>query len=390
MNARIKQRAKLLATLLLMGLGPALAPAAQVTLRWQAPTYNQDGSLLGNLSGFKVYHGPASRAYVRVTDVGNVTTAVLSGIADTGATYFAISAYNSAGTESSFSGEAVWTAPTSLPAPSVALASPVNGSVFTTAPATVSLEAAVSAQGRTVSNVQFLQGTNLLATLNAAPYRHTWVGAPAGSHAVTARVLFGDGTTAAATASLTVVGVPPPWQGVDVGPVAAAGSAGATGSVYTVLGSGEGIAGTKDEFVFVYQMMSGDGEIVARVPSVQRLKDLSKAGVMIRETLNASSRCAITALTADGRLRFQYRKTTAGSLGGQTTAGYAAPNNWVRLVRTGNYFYAYQSSDGATWKQLGSRVAVTMTSTVYAGLAVTGHLDGQLCKATLDNVVVIP
>ena len=79
--------------------------AAQVTLSWDPPTTNVDGSPLTDLTGYKVYYGTASRNYPQVTDVKNVTSYSVSNLSDGTTYYFAVSAYDMGGNESSYSNE---------------------------------------------------------------------------------------------------------------------------------------------------------------------------------------------------------------------------------------------------------------------------------------------
>lgn len=64
-----------------------------------------------NLVGYRIYHGVASRDYVNITDVGNVTNATISGL-NPGTTYFfAVTAYDTSNLESYFSDEVSHTVP---------------------------------------------------------------------------------------------------------------------------------------------------------------------------------------------------------------------------------------------------------------------------------------
>jgi hypothetical protein len=79
---------------------------SNVTLSWQAPTENADGSALVDLKGYKVHYGSASKTYsdtIQVTNPG-LTTYVVQNL-NAGKYYFAVTAYNSAGQESSLSPE---------------------------------------------------------------------------------------------------------------------------------------------------------------------------------------------------------------------------------------------------------------------------------------------
>jgi Putative Ig domain len=81
-------------------------PQSNVTLSWQAPTENADGSTLTDLRGYKVHYGAASKSYSQTIQVPNagLTTYVVENLA-AGKYYFAVTAYNSAGEESTLSPE---------------------------------------------------------------------------------------------------------------------------------------------------------------------------------------------------------------------------------------------------------------------------------------------
>ncbi len=81
-----------------------------VTLSWNAPTQNADGSPLLDLAGYKIYYGRGSRTYDHEFQINGagVTTYVVENLTpDT--YYFAATSVSSAGTESDYSAEAVRT-----------------------------------------------------------------------------------------------------------------------------------------------------------------------------------------------------------------------------------------------------------------------------------------
>ena len=92
----------------------------------------------------------------------------------------------------------------------VTLTSPANGAAFT-APATINLAATVTANGNTITKVQFYSNaTNLIGEDAVPPYAFVWPNASAGSYSVLARVVCNDSSTAdSASASLTVTNPPP-------------------------------------------------------------------------------------------------------------------------------------------------------------------------------------
>jgi regulation of enolase protein 1 (concanavalin A-like superfamily) len=181
---------------------------------------------------------------------------------------------------------------------------------------------------------------------------------------------------------------PPPtdWISRDVGNVGVAGSASETGGVVTLRGSGVDIWDTADGFHFLHRTLEGDGEIVARVASLEGTHHWAKAGVMMRESLTAGSRHAFMLVSRDRGLAFQRRVSTGGT-STHTDAGPGTAPAWVRLVRSGTTFQAYRSSDGTNWTLVGSQ-SIAMGSTVYAGLALTNHDNTALATATFDGVRV--
>jgi hypothetical protein len=96
-------QAKLPAFSIVVGEGN---PQSNVTLSWQAPTMNSDGSTLADLKGYKVHYGPSSKTYSDIIQVANpgLTSYVVQNLA-AGKYYFAVTAYNAAGQESTLSSE---------------------------------------------------------------------------------------------------------------------------------------------------------------------------------------------------------------------------------------------------------------------------------------------
>ncbi len=79
--------------------------AGDVTLSWDAPAFNEDGSTIDNLSGYNLHYGTTSRNYSHTVHIGNVTPYQITNLT-AGATYYlAITAYDSGGSESNYSDE---------------------------------------------------------------------------------------------------------------------------------------------------------------------------------------------------------------------------------------------------------------------------------------------
>ena len=175
------------------------------------------------------------------------------------------------------------------------------------------------------------------------------------------------------------------WRHGDIG-YRAGGGAEVSNEVFTVTGYGSDIWNKADEFHYVYQPLTGDGQVVARVLGMAGANPWAKAGLMIRETLDAGSKHATLACTLANGLGYFWR------VGGSNDTYYSAANRldapcWLKLVREGDLLGGFISTNGVDW-QLADWERVKMGQKVYIGLAVSGHDDQGLCTAWFDQVKV--
>jgi hypothetical protein len=159
---------------------------------------------------------------------------------------------------------------------------------------------------------------------------------------------------------------------------------------YTMTASGTDITGQADEFHFAYKMMSGPGSIIAKVLSVSDTDPWAKAGVMIRETLEPSSKHALACVTPGNGVASEGRITTGGESYSANQAAITAPH-WVKLERDmGGNFTVSHSVNGTTWVAVtGATVqGIQMAANVFVGLAVTSHDAAATCEAQFSNVTI--
>jgi hypothetical protein len=175
----------------------------------------------------------------------------------------------------------------------------------------------------------------------------------------------------------------------DIGAVGLTGNATASGSSWTVRGSGGDIWGNADAFQFVHRPTNRSGFAVVRVGDLDASNPFAKAGLMIRASLDPQSAAAILDVKPDGTVEFMARTATAAPM--QFLDGLSATPSfspiWLRLGWTSGEITAWTSTDGAKWTLLCS-TSISLPMTPEAGLAVTSHDDTALATALFDNLSI--
>jgi hypothetical protein len=147
----------------------------------------------------------------------------------------------------------------------------------------------------------------------------------------------------------------------------------ASGSGYGAGGPGFAIgpdgSGVRDEFYFVHQPLTGDGDVTAKVLSQTGVEggshEWAKAGVIIKESTKPGSQYAAMMITPGHGVRLQSNFTTDRAGSEATTAP-----RWLRLTRSGTSVTGYESADGANWTQVGTVQLPSLPRRVEVGLFV--------------------
>ena len=195
------------------------------------------------------------------------------------------------------------------------------------------------------------------------------------------------------TACLTVGNLPANWTDLDLNSPGQSGSTDYYLNTFAVKGGGATLLGASDQFHFVYQPWTNGVVLTARVSTQPYTAASAKSGVMLRESTNANAKFVDVVVTP-GAIKMEARAATGGSA--TTIAAFSGTNSpvgtnspcWVRLVRAGDAFMGYSSSNGVVWLPLG--VATTTLTNVFAGLAVCAYDNTRLNTSTFDSVSVLP
>jgi len=193
--------------------------------------------------------------------------------------------------------------------------------------------------------------------------------------------------------------MPEGWATTFVGYEQRPGGAHCDSNTFTVKGSGRnigdgGVGGDPaiDNFQYAYKGFEGDGEFKVRIADIGKGTPNPKTGIMLRETLEGSSKNASVLLARNEGLQFFNRSSTGGPTDKSKNNSIKAAPYWIKLVRSGDNFSGFMSSDGTSWTQVGTTANISMPAKIYAGLAVTAgnvHDCSRVVASTFDNVLIV-
>jgi hypothetical protein len=187
------------------------------------------------------------------------------------------------------------------------------------------------------------------------------------------------------------------FSNLDIGSPQIGGSVSQVETGWDMIAGGADIWEKSDQFHFLYKAISGDFNVAIRVESFTPAHLYSKAGLMIRETLNADSAHLMFLVFAEdaprnnnlGAYEMQFRLVAGGECQAiyparrppappEFPAGY--PNSWLRVERRGDRFSAFASTDGKNWNLYAAHT-LSLARMVHVGPALTSHSPQAAAKA---------
>lgn len=202
----------------------------------------------------------------------------------------------------------------------------------------------------------------------------------------------GESNRASATPAATGA-LPAGWTQSSIGTVngASAGFADVSGGTFMVSGSGTGIGGKSDGLSYVYRSATGDTSFTACLSDVNWNKGggAQKVGIMMRESLEPNAPTLVMKLGDIGARQAGFGTRSSADANMTWVGGndYTWIPAWFRLVRSGNTFTAYESSDGQRWFRVG-KSTVPLANTYLVGLAVSSNND-SVNTTQFDHVSVV-
>lgn len=273
-------------------------------------------------------------------------------------------------------------------APFTAILSPRGASPGVPAGTTLQLAGMVSDDGAVTSLWTQVSGPGTATFADASATTTTATFSANGTY--TLRLTANDGTqTSQAEVTLAVGVAVAPWTNANINSPTLPGAGVTQNGTHLLVGGGNLLSSTSDNFLLRHRPLSGNSSFTARVRSTTFSSSAARIGIMLRESTAAGSRFASMFMAPiNGNLSaFQYRTSTS-STGSSTTTSGLSPGYWVRLVRSGSSFSAFDSPDGLNWTQRGSTQTIAMGMDILAGPAVMSASTTRLNLALIDNISI--
>jgi hypothetical protein len=177
------------------------------------------------------------------------------------------------------------------------------------------------------------------------------------------------------------------WSCNEIGNPELVGSQSLNNGTWTLKGAGKDIWGIADQFHFVWQSLADNGAVSAHVLDSGQGDPLTKTGVMLRASTDASAPYYAAIVTPGQGIVVQYRAIPGLNSLVFTSNSKITGSIYLRVARWKNIFTTYTSPDGVTWTPLdGSSIEINISGPMLGGLAVSSLKANTLSVVTFDSV----
>ena len=155
----------------------------------------------------------------------------------------------------------------------------------------------------------------------------------------------------------------------------------AANGLYRITGGGANIWDKQDQFQFVWKEMTGNFTVTATMEFLGKGEDHRKAGIMLRQSLDADSPYGDLVIHGNGMPGLQWR-ANKGEITNTFDMPFDGPGKYkIRVVRNGVGISSSLAKEGSELKDA-ARTEVTFRGPVLVGLVVCAH------KADASDTVV--
>ncbi|WPJ97063.1 putative glycoside hydrolase [Coraliomargarita algicola] len=175
------------------------------------------------------------------------------------------------------------------------------------------------------------------------------------------------------------------WKNNIGAPPLAGSGLSSTVDIYKLEGSGF-IGGAADQFFYLSDAHYGDGGVKASVDTFVNSGANAKAGVMYRASLAADDTMVAVLRDPAGRMHMVYRPGKGANVVGLGSVD-APQKRFAMLVRQGDRFLGYCSSDESNWTPIGE-VDLPMDEKIEMGMAIASQ-DDALAEVRISGFAQI-
>ncbi|MEE6274635.1 ThuA domain-containing protein, partial [Georgenia sp. MJ206] len=259
--------------------------------------------------------------------------------------------------------------------PRVAITAPTGAEALEPGDITVTAEA--TDEENEITQVEFFVGDESIGVDDEAPYSVTWDATEESVFRLTAVATNDNGVST--TSRIVPVTVGDPLGGFSQFTNAGGEFARGEDGSFTITSGGSNMWNAADEYSSLYLPAGADENWSAtvRIDSQTNTHGSAKAGLIVRNDITApgsSTGYAALGIRPSGGYEWLRSTNTSGQLNASTSAGSTSYPAWTRIVRDGDEYTAFWSSNGTSFTQIGDPVTLPGAASVQdIGLFVTAH-----------------
>ncbi len=171
---------------------------------------------------------------------------------------------------------------------------------------------------------------------------------------------------------------------------------GQLGSRFAISGAGTDLWTDADAYSTIYQpgVAGSTSTVQTEVTGQQDMTGYAKAGIIVRNDMTGSGSTpegVILFESPSGGIQLEWDSNGGDSINSVTPANGTIPDTlpvWLKLVRNGTAYTGYYSTDGSTWKTVGTATVPGQAGTQDAGMFVTSHATGSPGEADFQGFSV--
>lgn len=171
------------------------------------------------------------------------------------------------------------------------------------------------------------------------------------------------------------------WTATDIGGARKGGLHVRPDDAFDLYGGGEDVWSFTDAFRFLHRPQAGDFSLSVVLESVEALDTYTKAGLMVRSSLDTKAACALVSVFPSGEVQFAVRASSGGEMVGLGELIELKLPITLTLIRRQGTLTAFAKGAGGKPHQVGEVPATgELSGRIELGAIALSHDDSQLVR----------